>query len=287
MRLTFTGSVVRGAYMYLAFGRDLALEGSLDPSGTMTLTERFGSRTTGQFELRPESTRWKGTWSDPSGHKSLTAALEPKTLPVVQRPRGSLAPPKVAPDEHGVPPSSDRELGAFMLRYARWKRTPAGREWFRKKAWNITFREELAGKVVDEERVPIYSGLLYLFVADVNNDGTTDFVLVSTHEGAYRGEHIFAIFDVSGDELREVEWNPSASCPACDVVDMIQDPFIVTGPRGNRMNFEWEWGITMKGSPGNAACTECCGSYREAISYLWKDGRFSILTRSREVVPCQ
>src|SRR5262249_38115804 len=51
LRLSRTGDAIHGSYMYVVFAREIALEGIALSDGTLSLTERFGSKTTGRFVL--------------------------------------------------------------------------------------------------------------------------------------------------------------------------------------------------------------------------------------------
>jgi len=73
-----TGDTVSGWYFYLKVGKQLRLEGKLDPSGFFTI-EEFTAATnsrTGTFKGRVKNGHWSGTWSSAAGRKTLPMAFD-------------------------------------------------------------------------------------------------------------------------------------------------------------------------------------------------------------------
>jgi hypothetical protein len=75
MHLVRSGATVAGSYVYLAIGHPLALQGSADGNGTLSLTETAGGKVTGAFRLRPDGDGLTGDWTDPAGKKTFPVRL--------------------------------------------------------------------------------------------------------------------------------------------------------------------------------------------------------------------
>ena len=72
-----TGATLHGSYVYSAIGRPIALEGSVDKSGEMALTETAEGKVTGSMRLHAQGSDLVGQWSDPSGKKVFPMQLSP------------------------------------------------------------------------------------------------------------------------------------------------------------------------------------------------------------------
>ena len=73
-----TGDTVSGWYFYLKVGKQLRLEGKLDPRGFFAI-EEFTAATnsrTGSFKGRVKNGQWTGTWQNAAGQKALPLAFD-------------------------------------------------------------------------------------------------------------------------------------------------------------------------------------------------------------------
>jgi uncharacterized protein YecT (DUF1311 family) len=75
--LVRTGPAVSGSYVYSAIGRPIALEGSVDQNGEMSLTETAEGKVTGTLRLHTQGADLVGQWSDPSGKNVFPLHLSP------------------------------------------------------------------------------------------------------------------------------------------------------------------------------------------------------------------
>jgi uncharacterized protein YecT (DUF1311 family) len=86
VHLVRTGPAVSGSYVYLAVGRPIALEGSVDKNGAIVLTETADGKVTGAMRLLAVGRDLVGQWSDPSSKKAFPVQLSPgahfEALPV-------------------------------------------------------------------------------------------------------------------------------------------------------------------------------------------------------------
>lgn len=75
VHLEKSGSIVRGAYVYEAVGRPIALEGAVDARGVLTLTEAVGGKSTGMMRLEAREGALLGEWSNPAATKRFPVRL--------------------------------------------------------------------------------------------------------------------------------------------------------------------------------------------------------------------
>jgi hypothetical protein len=81
-----SGAAVHGSYLYVAIGKPIALDGTIDGAGAVTLTEKVDGKITGALHLAPGAGEaLVGEWVSPKADKKLSAQFW-------------LAPPWVAPE---------------------------------------------------------------------------------------------------------------------------------------------------------------------------------------------
>ena len=73
-----TGDTVSGWYFYLKVGKQIRLDGKLDPKGFFQIEEYTASTNsrTGSFKGRIKDGHWAGTWNDAAGRKPLAVAFD-------------------------------------------------------------------------------------------------------------------------------------------------------------------------------------------------------------------
>ena len=68
-------NTLTGWYLYLAIGRELRLDGRIDPTGDFQLDETVDSGKTGRFQGRANGGRWTGEWLKTGGGRALAFTL--------------------------------------------------------------------------------------------------------------------------------------------------------------------------------------------------------------------
>jgi hypothetical protein len=73
-----TGDTVSGWYFYLKVGKQIRLDGKLDPNGLFDIQEYTASTNsrTGSFKGRIKNGRWIGTWTDAAKKKSYAVTFD-------------------------------------------------------------------------------------------------------------------------------------------------------------------------------------------------------------------
>lgn len=110
MHLDRKGAAVTGSYVYVAVGRPIRLDGTLDAAGALGLTERADGKITGAFRLRARDDGLVGEWTDPAGEKTITVKLG-KGAPWVVRVVDAGAPVTDNRDARGHAHRRDRRKG--------------------------------------------------------------------------------------------------------------------------------------------------------------------------------
>jgi hypothetical protein len=78
LELDRTGDTVSGWYFYLKVGKQIRLDGKLDPNGLFQIEEFTASSNsrTGSFKGRTRNGHWTGTWTDAARKKSFAVAFD-------------------------------------------------------------------------------------------------------------------------------------------------------------------------------------------------------------------
>ncbi len=277
MSLDRDGSMVTGSYRYASVGRDLALAGEVQSNGTMTLTERpMGkgqeAKPTGRFTLgfRPDGSL-AGTWSD---------ATATKTLPVQLALRGVL------------PASRDQFLD-FAERLVRTEKKPPmtraeldaaiqGTETF--------WPEESQSEVLMDHGV--FFALASLYLADVNNDGTRDYVFLDKNTVSIHNDQLMGVYDEDGDALRRLPFDDIASASLFDGGDVgpsfptyRDSPFLEVTPKGVVMRWMNLYGVDARGATVRMI-DPCDKRVEEHFVYLWRGPTITVVEHTKRLVPC-
>jgi hypothetical protein len=76
MHLERSGGAVHGWYLYVAIGKPIALDGTIDGAGAVTLTEKVDGKTTGALHLTPaKGDAFGGEWTSPTGGKKIAVSF--------------------------------------------------------------------------------------------------------------------------------------------------------------------------------------------------------------------
>jgi hypothetical protein len=78
LELDHTGDTVSGWYYYLKVGKQIRLDGKLNPGGLFDIQEYTASTNsrTGSFKGRIKNGHWTGTWTDAAGKKSFDIVFD-------------------------------------------------------------------------------------------------------------------------------------------------------------------------------------------------------------------
>ncbi|WP_438010393.1 hypothetical protein WME89_18210 [Sorangium sp. So ce321] len=76
-KLTRARNNVRGTYKYDSIGVPITIEGTIEPSGAMALTETVNGKATGTLRLQPTGPDLAGEWTDVTGKKVFPLHLAP------------------------------------------------------------------------------------------------------------------------------------------------------------------------------------------------------------------
>jgi hypothetical protein len=273
MFLERQGPSVSGSYRYVSVGKDLLLTGKAEADGTIRLTEHIDRKETGAFQLRSDPDgALVGTWTDASGARVLPAKLAPR----------------------GVPPAGRATFLEFLTRLERMeKKVPLplatlqsaieGSERF----W---IPEDREGKLLEHG---VYFGLATLYVADVNNDGTPDFIFVDTNTVSTHNDQLRGVYDAEGQGLRELPFADATSHSLYDGGDLGPNfpvyrdhPFIEKTPRGVVMRMMNLWGVDEHGDVVRMI-DPCDRMFDERFVFLWKGGRVDVIEHTQKYSPCR
>jgi hypothetical protein len=291
MHLTRTGARVSGVYMYIAYATPIGLEGSIDASGEMTLSERLGPRDTGRFRLSGDPhCMLTGAWTDPSGKRTLPARFTPLCMPLVAPSPAEL----LSGSERAVAPGSRGALLDFYVKLSKFNGAPANRAFFDRTLTDTSFSadasaaEELAGHGIHLQPGPVYAENASVYLADVNNDGMMDYVYVTETHCTGCGPAIEATYDAIGEDLVPVvlDLDRRRRCEHREICfpGQLDSPAFVIGRSGTEIHFKEDRYVDGASTYTNEL--SACGSVRDAYRLVMHGHDMRLLEHSRKVNGC-
>lgn len=278
--------MLQGVYRYVAaiparsgaepqaVARAIDLRGTAEADGTLALDESVNGKVTGSFRLRVAGSHLTGTWTDPGKRNTYPVHLEPR----------------------GYAPADRTTYFAFLARYARFlkKTLPpdvrledaiVGQEFF---SIREPYRERISFAAFDYAR---------LYVVDVNNDRTPDYVLMDRNPVGMHNDMVVGVFDEEGDSLRELPFEqtyarslfPNASRDGDKMLPFYADsPFLESTPQGNVWRF-YNHAVFNKNSEviGGPDLSACDHATTDRFVYLWQKDRVSIVGRQTIKESCR
>jgi hypothetical protein len=258
------------AYGWLRHGGsardDHSLRGRVGADEVFQLEERRtgnGEKQTGALELRPApGGGLAGTWRDPSGAKSLPARLAP----------------------WGIAPASRDTFLDFCVRLTHLAKKPLSRAEIDRRLHGYETLRPAKGtfdEVLTQHGIIFSQGALY--VSDVNNDGTPDFVLVDKNPVATHND-MMSVYDEDGDSLREVAM-PSPLVDHGGIAAYRDSPFVEPTSKGIVMRWMNLHGVDANGEVVRMI-DPCANLLHQHIVVLWRGSETTVLSDVKWLVPC-
>ncbi len=244
--------VVTGSFRYGTSPTRLVLRGKAAADDSLTLEEvsRDGKTVTGKLALHAEiGDVLAGLWMSPDGTKTFPVKL---TL-------------------RGIPAAPRTTFVDFVVRLSRTKGKPlTAAEAEGALEGDVTFVPK--GEMLMQHDV--FFSLASLYVADVDNDGTKDFVLVDKNTVATHNDMILGVWDADGDKLKELPFHDAVSATFArdGELPMYRDePFLETTPEGTVMRLYDLWGLDQHGATVRMI-DPCTNMHEQHVVLLWKRG---------------
>ena len=251
MHLVRTGEALSGTYAYTRVGRDLALSGTISPSGDVAMKESVDGKTTGEFAGKLEADgSLAGTWSTPGGAKKLPFAFKESS--------GAAAVPASATTTRAqrrpVAPSGTADWVTLYSTIASMngvKLAPGELEAAVKNGSPpFAFQQKMKAPFTD-------IGALYF--ADIDNDGSPEYVLCDTNSVGLHNSYVVAVYHPHNGVMTSAPL--PASAPFDKTPTFLASPFLSVDPEGTTMSFVD--GTTVE-------------------RYLWKGSTVRLLDRTPE-----
>lgn len=254
MHLTKKDAVLTGTYAYDSTKRDIALTGTMSGLTAFDLKETVDGKATGSFNgtFAPDGSA-SGTWSDASGAKSLRFAIHEEAVAKVSPPPAPPSPGARSP----LASVNDNEVASFLVQFAKSKKAPGAASTTAEALADyndmrlrsvVAFQQKYGLPILD-------SSFFVVYLADVNNDGTNDWVLTSRNDVGLHNDDIAGVFTPKGtgfDELTPPRTGPLAP----NRVQFFGKNFLSHDPEGVTMSF-----VEQKAEK----------------RYLWKNGTLKLL----------
>jgi hypothetical protein len=250
LRFEVHGSDVRGSYLYKSIGTPIPLEGTR-AGGVLRLEEHVGGQPTGHLELAadPAVGDWalSGTWTAPGGRRKLSVELEEG------------------------PPFAGRLVAEAskdaFIDYATRRAKMAGRKIDQKELAQIAVGPSplaaLAARLDPKaDRDPALEAS-DLRVADVDNDGTPDFVVIDRGFSIAHGDFFLAAYAPTGETLRPL------AMPDVPGVNGIYRIDVVVRGKQTVLVYGGTWPVDGE---GDVVCNACpaCGVRRSGFTVVWE-----------------
>lgn len=264
------GTMLLGTFRYgKPNAQGLILRGKVRPDGSYEADELSadGKTTTGKVAVREaKDGALAGSWTSPDGAKTYPVRLLPK----------------------GIPPAPRSVVVDFLVRLAKTTKKPmTPAEVDAALAGGETFLPK--GSALAEHGIPI--ALATLYVADVNNDGKKDFLLVDKNTTGMHNDQIVGVWDEDGDALKELPfWTvANASFSRDGQFPMFRaSPFLEARPEGTTMLFTNEWGVDEHGDTVGVL-EPCKERIEQSTAILWKAGepKLRVTPGPKNKTPCR
>jgi hypothetical protein len=251
-----------GSILYGSPRSAMLLVGELRPDGTMVIDERKrgGQGKTGTLELRtaPDGTL-SGAWRSATDTKSYRLRLSPR----------------------GVNAASRADFLDFCVRLTRKEHKPLSRtEIDRRLApGEDPFGPHEFDSVLTDHGLAFERASLY--IADVNNDGTRDFVLIEKNLVSTHNDMLFGVFDEDGDALKDV--SDFAVRPEPTYRDA---PFIEVTPEGTVTRWTNLYGVDESGEVVRMI-DPCANMVHEHFVFLLRGKTQKTVSHEKWLEPCR
>jgi len=277
--LTRDGARLEGTCNY-GQGRGSTLDGQVGDGGALVLHERHVEKAseppvaTGTFELQRDGKGGlNGTWTDARGAKKLPVALAPR----------------------GVSPAPRKVYLGFLARYGRFlKKTPltqAELDTIQGGDRFVVPTTPGAPQPLADRGVPDRASL---YVTDIDNDGTLDFVLVSESGMAENANELTSVYDADGDSLRDLDLHGALAKVMRDGGQPTHPlaayrrgtPFLEITPKGTVFRL---YDVVALDKEGHVEDLSLLGHpdrlLERRVVLLWKNGAIEEVEHTETVVP--
>jgi hypothetical protein len=248
--------------------------------GALVLHERHVEKAseppvaTGTFELQRDGKGGlNGTWTDARGAKKLPVALAPR----------------------GVSPAPRKVYLGFLARYGRFlKKTPltqAELDTIQGGDRFVVPTTPGAPQPLADRGVPDRASL---YVTDIDNDGTLDFVLVSESGMAENANELTSVYDADGDSLRDLDLHGALAKVMRDGGQPTHPlaayrrgtPFLEITPKGTVFRL---YDVVALDKEGHVEDLSLLGHpdrlLERRVVLLWKNGAIEEVEHTETVVP--